>query len=1171
MKKTLLLMCAIAGSTAAWAQSWTQPTLQYSNDGIPEKAALYNVEQKQFLTKGGAWGNHAALGPVENAFVYEFQAQQEEGVYKLYCPKADKQHLLGRESAKDVYTDFNNQAAWGIEWQFEKVEATGNYHMISAHTCPNFGIDKYIDKEDGSILDEELAAISKYQFGWSANEQDLTNGNGEPMGTNVGCYMFDMTLPENEGVSVEWAFVTEDAFAVYNAQSALYAKLNEAFELGYTENELANYAGILTGDDVEALDEATAAVNQLILNYGYNHATPDNPYDVTGVITNPGFDGSKGGTPAGWVCTNAVLQNNKQYEGWDEEAGAITAEKVFNCQIEQWTSSAAIPNAADIHQVLVDLPQGTYKLTGWCIATSSTADRAPEGAELYAQSGSIRYATTVCMPNGAEGSGYPHLTTVEITHFGGDLTIGYSYEPGFVKWWAADNFKLYYCGPVDNPGLLALTSTYAAAQELVENYDGEDIVFTAATYEALKAELESANELMSAAESDACQEEASKLNEMMAGAKVEAAAYDKLNNLLQKLEADVAKYETSVPTLHESLVELLDEYTEAYEDRAATISDIDTWIEGYNEVIMNGIKQAMSSATVDNPIEITALFPNMGFEENTAESTTPNGWTCSASAFKARANTAEVWQASFNCYRVLENLPAGAYKLTANVLSRVGSSVDNYNSYDPDENQQLARLYMNSREVPTIDQAKGASPEQIYTNDANVGTEEEPMWVPNSMEGARKYFDRDDTYQAEVSCVTLNDGDPITIGVKHEGDVPGNSWTIWSDFRVYYMGVNQDALYDEMVGLAEQVSQINQVWTEKASEMINDAVDKADALNPGDEAIADVIAQLKAAAEYNSQSLPLIEKLMALDEEYEGKLNLMESTDEAFIEMLDEVGASISNEEFESNEQISEWLEALPKAWVAYVQHDGLNSASEAEPFDITPVLNNASFDGCSKGNCPGWNFDYAADHIGPNNDTQAGSTACEFWKATSFDMYQEIVGLAEGYYRLTMNGFYRAGNADPNIAAYTENPDSCRDISLYANENAVLLKNILDECSTEKLADEPEYVLNGNTVYAPNTMLQGAAYFDAGKYLNTLEFYVGKDEKVRLGLKLTGKVVDANWCMFDNFVLQYLGTTAPSAVEGVAANGNAAQGAIYDLSGRRVSKAVKGIYIMDGHKVIVK
>lgn len=1180
MKKSLLSICVMTfTAVSAFAQSWVAPSLQYTNTSVLEKAAIYNVAQQRFLTKGGAWGNHASLGSAADAFVYDIEAQQEEGVYKLHCSSAKNTGYLGRESIKDVYTDFNNQAAWGTLWSFEKVETTGNYRIMSAASCPNFGYNKYLD-EDG-YFDEGSDMGSLWVLGWSPNEQDLTNGTGEPMGSNVGCYMFDMTLEENAEVSVEWAFVTEEAFAVYNAQSTLYDKLVEAYNVGYSEAELSNYAALLGSTDVNAIAEAKTAVDQLILNYGYNHATPDNPYDVSAVILNSTFDGAKGAKPADWIATdNALIQNNKVYADYEG-----TNPNAFNNFVQDWTSSNNTSiNAADIHQVIADLPQGTYRLTAYCIATSGSADLVPTGAELYAESGVIHYSTPVSMPYGSEGSGAPHLIEVDITHFGGDLTIGYGFTPGYVKWWGVDNMKLYYCGPVANPGLLALTSTYASAQTYIENYEGEEVFFTAASYEALKSELSAADAIMAGADSEACQEEAAKLNEMLPGIKAEIAAYEKLNNLVAKVAVDVESYTVSVPSLGETLADMRDTYESAYYGHEATIEQIEAWIAGYNDVVVSGIKDAMSSASVDNPIEITALFPNMGFEENTAETNKPNGWTCEAGAFKARANTAEVWQAAFNCYRVLEGLPAGAYKLTAKALSRVGSSADNYATYDPEENQQLSRLYINAKMVPVADQASGATPEQRYTNDANVGTEDEPMWVPNSMEGARVYFNVDELYNNEVIGVSLNDNDPITIGIKHEGDVPGNSWTIWSNFRLYYLGVSSNALYETMVALAENAQESAETaMTEDGLKKLEDAIDASDKLDvtSSSEAITEAIGILNEALEYNAATPALFEKLMTMVSDIEEKSQNMdiESDYAGLDDMLAEAGDAIADEMAKSNEQMEAWLTNLPKELVKYVQFPVLKSASEENPGDITAAITNPSFDtGTNDTNgAYGWTFDWTnggGGHIGWNNTTQQEGShyAYEFWDLTAFDMHQTIAGLAEGYYRLSCNNLYRNGNNTEEVAqAYEADPAASRMLYLYANEAEKAGNSVYDYAQTEDPAWDGQgtATLAGATVYLPNTMISAGAAFEQELYTSSLEFHLNDGADLKFGLRLNGEGARYSWCLFDNFKLEYLGTTTPNAIEGIATE--SVKSAIYDLQGRKVSRVQKGLYIKSGKVVVVK
>ena len=88
-----------------------------------------------------------------------------------------------------------------------------------------------------------------------------------------------------------------------------------------------------------------------------------------------------------------------------------------------------------------------------------------------------------------------------------------------------------------------------------------------------------------------------------------------------------------------------------------------------------------------------------------------------------------------------------------------------------------------------------------------------------------------------------------------------------------------------------------------------------------------------------------------------------------------------------------------------------------------------------------------------------------------------------------------------------------------------------------------------------------------------------GQPEKKEVGF-YTAKMKDGQW--LNNGFKAYLPKTGlattlrfnfggTTAIESVLNNGIDANAAIYDLSGRRVEKAVKGIYIQNGKKIIVK
>ena len=110
-------------------------------------------------------------------------------------------------------------------------------------------------------------------------------------------------------------------------------------------------------------------------------------------------------------------------------------------------------------------------------------------------------------------------------------------------------------------------------------------------------------------------------------------------------------------------------------------------------------------------------------------------------------------------------------------------------------------------------------------------------------------------------------------------------------------------------------------------------------------------------------------------------------------------------------------------------------------------------------------------------------------------------------------------------------------------------------------------------TYYIPNNRESMSAYNALGQYWNELVVEVGEDGTLKIGLnKQVGLPTD--WCPFDNFTLEYLGTAEPAVgIESVkVAETINANDAIYDLQGRKVTSIQKGsLYIQNGKKFMVK
>ncbi len=147
-----------------------------------------------------------------------------------------------------------------------------------------------------------------------------------------------------------------------------------------------------------------------------------------------------------------------------------------------------------------------------------------------------------------------------------------------------------------------------------------------------------------------------------------------------------------------------------------------------------------------------------------------------------------------------------------------------------------------------------------------------------------------------------------------------------------------------------------------------------------------------------------------------------------------------------------------------------------------------------------------------------------EFWYG-AFHIHQ-TTDIPNGKYRLSVNAFYRFTN---NVSGYTAHKKGTEKLTayLYANDSTATVASIFSDPSKELITGSwKTQDSNNNTVYFPSTMSSAAVYFERGKYLNTLEFEV-TDNTLTFGIINEKSSID-NWCMFDNFRLEYYGEEVP-------------------------------------------
>lgn len=173
----------------------------------------------------------------------------------------------------------------------------------------------------------------------------------------------------------------------------------------------------------------------------------------------------------------------------------------------------------------------------------------------------------------------------------------------------------------------------------------------------------------------------------------------------------------------------------------------------------------------------------------------------------------------------------------------------------------------------------------------------------------------------------------------------------------------------------------------------------------------------------------------------------------------------------------------------------GTEDATKEKPQDVSYLITNPDFDiirdeNGNKRHLRGWEGEPTANN------------SCAERYNMNFDVYQVKTGLPNGKYRVSCQGFYRAGGGN------SKDKDT-KNAVLYANDNQTPLMNILEE--------------EGNYSVKPNNMAQAQESFSAGLYKNNSVEVTVVDGTLRFGIKKS-KQIAADWTIFDTFRLEYLG-----------------------------------------------
>lgn len=1220
MKQRLLSVCAALALTAgAFAQSWTAPTepvrpesparafLENAAD-VEDQGNYYvmNVGEGQFLVGANVWATQISLSDnatpymqittvlqegTENAWVMQRTNDANDKFYgdhgrdNGYNPPAGRNHLF--RSGGDGYVDMNNQ---GGDWFSFTKNANGYYYIQSS--------------------------VEQGKFNNAAEEYAGSTG--------AGAYVkFTCTA---EDPNIEWAFIPVEsvdlstdyqstvdaynqavveynkAYELYQAQLALYNKLNEAVKYGvaYTEAAAVYANASATLEELNAAYEALApAVNRAAVLASIGESSEDNPIEITSfVLVNPDFtQGNVDGWTVAKMGENLGYQSNQVYT--TEETGVS-----LNRFIEAWypTGTGALGDGG-LSQSILGLPAGRYRLECDAIASwQGDENTIVTGVYLYYNNGSYTIHSEESLYT---FNGKPQHFTFEFDYDGADaMTIGLMTSATNANWVAADNFQLFAIGEVQTPA--TYTALRALAAEAGDIYINAEYA-QATVKDACASALEEAEDLLSTTpekeKSDEYQAAYTKLNDVLTEMKASVAAYKKFADLVEKMHADDQTYfeKPGYENYVEAIEALLETYESALEEGTYTNEQIEKAIEDFQPLLKNAVQKAFDDAVasgepLNEPIDITPLFDQLSYVYSGSAVKYPNLpdslWqnTTKTENFKTQFGTAEVWNdTNFDVYRELQ-LPKGKYTITVKGFYREADNAVNFDNYVAEATGGFSYLYAGNSQTLMYNVANLCRTDSIEgfngTFDAADGNK---MYQPNNQQNAHYIFTHEPYAEQvlnTVSTVLSSDG-TLRFGVKSGDGLMGNQWTVWEEFHIYYNAATASDYDAQIEALTEQLAMAEAHGvsaTEQAIEKALTTGEKALATDDANTKIA-AIDEMSNAIKAAEQSTQLVKDLQTTLSTYEDKQSALDadfvSNYEAFDVMIEEINSAIEAEEFESNEQIEAWINALPDEFMKYILGwDELDNATGENPVDVSMLMVNANLDDARNG----W-----VTECETKNGTDADGCV-EFWNSTNFDMHQDIAMLRPGFYRLSVNAFYRAGNSDNEIGVLNalETTDTLltNEAYLYAGaETAKIMQwtNLKDGALAgtleENQADYPtlnasNYTLGTDQAFcAPNSRAAFETFIEAGRYLNYVIFeYKEGQGAISLGVRKNATIA-YDWVPMDNFCLEYLGTEPPVAVESLQADADKriANAAIYNLAGQKVSKMQKGIYIVGGKKYLVK
>ena len=618
-------------------------------------------------------------------------------------------------------------------------------------------------------------------------------------------------------------------------------------------------------------------------------------------------------------------------------------------------------------------------------------------------------------------------------------------------------------------------------------------------------------------------------------------------NAAVALGKDLDEAAVNCPGLDVSVIQAV------YNNPASTAEELKKASEDLMELIVN---YKLKDASAETPVDFSEKIVNSTFDV-VGDFT---GWSKGFGAGGDTSTCAEVWRSAFDVYQDIKGLPEGVYMVACNGYSRHNDNHDQDYAQWKSGAVSETKIYMKSEThgqffTPVMFVSQGGSiDQQIGTKGQTAHAYEEngekhTLYCPNSMAAANDYFhDGTNRYRNEAYG-PLAAGETLRIGVSNTNSM---YWSIFDDFQLFYLGNGADAYkkWAESVKANYNVSFDGEVYYgapdkknyEEILATLSDASDK--------EAVSAAILNVDAAVEAvttSKNNYATYVKALANAQKW---LDENVGDDDSFYKLSDYLEA-------ENAEDVAAWEFPNGPAKVIIPDYlvggyEGILSGKDietettylqgllaeatknalADGSDLTSMIVNPGFE---EAGGKGWKLDTSKGGTNALTNWHGGNdnNYCAEAFQQNFDIYQEIEGVKDGLYEVSVQAFYRTGANKVAYEAYLNDPEMKGDAKVYPevyiNEFSSKIRNVMEIQFKDKELDENNtntYHPDGTEIYTLDGMTSASNAFsleDPARNFTMSAYGVVQDGKIRIGLrKLEGPTNAAQWTLWDNFKLTY-------------------------------------------------